>query len=49
MDAKIKKIQKEVKNDAKKEEKNLSSLLSEDKKRDSIVKLGKKAKKKGMK
>jgi hypothetical protein len=45
MDKKIKKIQREVK----KEEKDLSSLLKADKKRDKIVKLGEKAKKKGMK
>ena len=45
MDKKIKKIQKEVK----KEQKDLSSLLTADKKRDAIVKLGKKAKKRGMK
>jgi hypothetical protein len=49
MDKMIRGIEKGVKKDYKKEEGKLKKLEGADKKRDAIVALGKKAKKKGMK
>ncbi len=46
MDKKIRTIKAEVKKSAKKEEKNLSSLMKMDKKRDKVCEMGKKEMKK---
>jgi hypothetical protein len=43
MDKKIKAISKEVKKDSKREQKELGSLLKQDKKRDKVCEMGEKA------